>query len=120
MRGLPVALADLDEKTWQGQVVQLAKQMGWRVYHPLRSKGSAPGWPDLSLARDRLILLELKRESGKLSDAQQDWIRALLQAKVEVYVCRPRHLDELARILQARERSLVTSLEAETRLLVGL
>ena len=120
MRGLPISLDEMPEKEWMAQAVGLAKQLGWMRYHVLRSKGSTPGWPDDALLRERLILVEWKTEKGKLSDAQQDWIRALLQAKVEVYVCRPRHLDELARILQARERSLVTSLEAETRLLVGL
>jgi len=115
---LAFSLADMTEKVWQGQVMALARQLAWKSYHPYRSDKSQPGWPDIALVRDRLILLELKTEKGKLSDAQKDWIRRLTMANAEIYVARPRHLDELARVLQARNRSLVTVMEQETRELV--
>jgi len=117
---LAFSLADMTEKVWQGQVMALARQLAWKSYHPYRSDKSQPGWPDIALVRDRLILLELKTEKGKLSDAQKDWIRRLTMANAEIYVARPRHLDELARVLQARNRSLVTDMEAETKAAVAL
>lgn len=92
----------LSEKQWQAQVIELARTLGWRHYHPLRSKGSPAGWPDLVLCRERLVHLELKTESGSLSPAQRDWIRALHTAGAEVYVARPRHLQTLATVLAAR------------------
>lgn len=92
----------LTEKDWQAQVVQLAHTLGYRHYHPLRSKGSPAGWPDLALCRDRLVLLELKTETGTVSAAQADWIRALHHAGAEIYVARPRHLQTLATILGPR------------------
>ena len=92
----------LTEKQWQAQVVQLAHTLGYRHYHPLRSKGSPAGWPDLALCKDRLVLLELKTETGKISSAQADWIRALHHAGTEVYVARPRHLQALATLLGPR------------------
>lgn len=89
----------LTEKEWQGQVVQLARTLGWRHYHTYRSTRSPSGWPDLALCRDRLVLLELKTAHGKVSAAQADWIRALHHAGAEIYVARPRHLQTLATLL---------------------
>ena len=102
------------------QGVSLARQMGWKRYHTYRSDRSEPGWPDDALVRDRLILIEWKTEKGKLSDAQKDWIRALLNAQVEVYVCRPRHLEELAYVLQSRVRPDWMNMLDETLALVAL
>lgn len=93
-------LADLTEREWQAQVVELARLLGWRrPMHIFDSRRSEPGWPDLALVRDRLVLVELKREGGRTTPAQRSWIRALLAANVECYVVRPRDLDDLARVL---------------------
>lgn len=96
-------LTGILEKDWQAQVRQLALLLGWRrAYHTYDSRRSDTGFPDLVLVRDRVIFLELKRETGKVSDAQREWIRALANANAEVYVARPRHLDQLATILGPR------------------
>jgi hypothetical protein len=118
--GPALPLEDLTEKEWMAQGVSLARTMGWKRYHTYRSDRSEPGWPDDALVRDRLILIEWKTEKGKLSDAQKEWIRALLNAQVEVYVCRPRHLEELALVLHARGRMLQTAMLHETYALCGL
>lgn len=97
-------LSDLTEKEWAAQVVELAKTLGWRRYHTHRSERSEAGWPDEALVRERLILLELKTETGKLSGPQKSWLAALRMAGVEVYVARPRHMDALAQILSVRSR----------------
>lgn len=91
------------EKDWQRQVIELALLMGWqRPMHIYDSRRSEPGWPDLALVRDRLILLELKREKSTTTEAQKHWLTALADANVEVYVCRPRHLQPLSEVLHAR------------------
>lgn len=128
MKTLP--LDEILEADWQKMVLDLAKVMGWRIAHfrpALTTKGwrtpvaaDGAGFPDLFLVRDRLIAIELKREKSKLTEQQKEWIRALLNAQVEVYVCRPRHLDELASILQMRSRPTVPYLDDETRALVTL
>ena len=100
----PIQIEDLTEKEWSAQVVELARALGWSRYHTYRSDRSEPGWPDEALVRDRLVLLELKAERGRLSDAQKEWIRKLLAAGVEVYVARPSDLTELANLLHARAR----------------
>lgn len=103
-----IALSELTEKEWELQIIGtanhpgVARQVGFRVYHTLRSKGSQPGWPDWVLVRERVIYLELKSESGKPSDAQKQWLAALLRAGQEAYLARPRDLDRLGRVLATR------------------
>jgi hypothetical protein len=66
----------LTEKAFQAQVVELAKILGWRVYHPFLSKWSERGFPDLTMvrARDRrLVFAELKGDRGKVTEAQAEW-----------------------------------------------
>ena len=96
----------MTEKDWQRQVVELAKTLGYRrPMHIYDSRRSEPGWPDLTLVntqKRRFVLLELKTETGLLSQAQATWIQQLDAVGVEVYVVRPRHLDMLATVLQAR------------------
>ena len=107
-RGAPKAFAEYDEKELQSQLfgtkVGIAKMMGWACYHTLKSKGSAPGFPDWTIARDRVIFVELKTEKGRLSDAQVQWIHVLDKAGAEVYVVRPHHLDAMAWVLRKRYR----------------
>lgn len=91
------------ERDWQAQVVHLARLHNWkRPMHIYDSRRSEPGWPDLALVRDRLVLIECKTETGRVTATQSAWLTALDRASVEVYVARPRHLQHLSRILQAR------------------
>jgi hypothetical protein len=102
------------EKDWSKQVAQLALQLGWRRYHTFRSERSQPGFPDETLVRDRVIFLELKTETGKVSDAQRSWLTALLDAGAEAYVARPRDLEFLAYVLTCRQQPSGHALEAST------
>lgn len=95
-------IGDLTEKEWTRQVVDLARMLGWSRYHTFRSDRSPAGWPDEALVRERLILLELKTEKGKLTDAQKGWLGKLSRAGVEVYVARPGMLAELGIVLATR------------------
>ena len=72
------------------------------VSHAAPSKWSEAGWPDLALCRPpRLVLVELKSATGKVSPAQARWL-GLLGAcpTLEVYVWRPDDLDAAVRILR--------------------
>lgn len=95
-------LVDVTERELTTQLVDLAKTTGWKRYHTWRSKHSAAGYPDETLVRERLVFLELKTETGKVTAEQRDWLRALAAADVEVYVLRPRHLEQIAAVLAAR------------------
>jgi hypothetical protein len=93
----PRVLPPLTERQWQQQVTDLAKLRGWWVYHPLLSKWSEPGWPDLTLIRPpRMVLAELKSDRGKISDAQRRVFALLDQVDgVESYVWRPADFDSV-------------------------
>ena len=97
-----LAIADLTEREWQAQVVTLARTLGWATYHTFDSRRSQPGMPDLILVRDRVLFAELKRESGRLSAAQEEWLARLRAAGAEVYVWRPSHLTTVGAVLSRR------------------
>lgn len=92
----------MTEREFQAMVTRDAKVLGWRCYHTHDSRRSEPGWPDLALVRDRLVLAELKTDTGRVSDDQQQWLDLLAGAGVEVYLWRPRDYDDVLRVLQRR------------------
>jgi len=121
----PATLLDeILEKDWQRQVRDLAATLGYRrAYHTFDSRRSDTGFPDLVLVsptRRRIVYLELKREKGKVSDAQASWIRDLHSAGAEVYVARPRHLQMLGTVLIGNSASAQQYHEARGALLVEL
>jgi len=110
-------LPEILERDWDRQLFAagrkpgIATQLGWHSHWTFNSKGSAHGFPDRTLARDRVIFAELKRElTGKKSEdanrhpsaAQIGWLDQLARAGAEVYLWRPSDLDEIARILGKR------------------
>jgi hypothetical protein len=92
------------EKQLAAKVRELAALFGWLRYHTHRSDFSPAGFPDETLARaPRLIFAELKSDNphAKPSEAQQRWLDLLAQIpEVEVYVWRPKDLDDIVRILR--------------------
>ncbi len=94
-------LPHLSEAEFQTQVIQLARLLGWRVYHSRPAQYRDGHWhtplqgdaglPDLILCKPpRLIFAELKSERGRVRAEQQAWLDALRQcAGVEVYLWRP-------------------------------
>ena len=101
-------LRTVTEAQWQAQVVEYAQLRGWMVAHfrpGLNQRGQwltavaadGAGFPDLVLARDGVVLFaELKRETGKVSDAQQAWLAQLPAS----FVWRPSDLDDVLEILR--------------------
>jgi hypothetical protein len=83
------------------QLHDFAQLCGWRWFHPFDSRRSEPGWPDIVLCRPpRLILAELKSDSGKLSPAQARWLDLFTRCPgVEVYLWRPRDWDQIEVVL---------------------
>jgi VRR-NUC domain len=111
----------ITERVFQRGVVELAKAHGWKCAHFHDSRrqvrkrdGSyetigdkdAAGFPDLVLVREgRLIFAELKREKGRLSTRQSEWLHLLgmvegaSQLAVLVCVWRPRDWGRIEAIL---------------------
>ena len=94
----------LNEKEFQSQVTEVAVMLGWLVYHTHDSRRSPPGFPDLTLVRERVVFAELKVGKNKLTDDQVKWAKALRQAKgVEYYVWRPEDAIKLTDVLRRYE-----------------
>lgn len=93
----------IDERAFQQLVTETARQLGWLCYHPFDSRRSSPGFPDLVMVHPEhgVVFAELKREDGKLSPFQTNWVRALTEPEqvYEVYVWRPSDWYEIAVVL---------------------
>jgi HJR/Mrr/RecB family endonuclease len=79
---------EISEAAFQTRVMDYAKYRGWKVVHYrtaiLNSGRRATalsgdkGAPDLILAKNgRVLLVELKRDSGRVKPEQQEWLAAL-------------------------------------------
>lgn len=92
----------LSEADFQRQVLDLARILGWSAYHPMLSKWSERGWPDLALVRPpRLVFIELKRETGKTTPHQDRWLSMLGACpQVETYLFRPSDFDRITETLR--------------------
>jgi hypothetical protein len=80
------------EKQFAQQVTDLARLLGFKVYRTWISIRSPSGFPDLILVKPgrKLILAELKSERGRLTEAQEVWLKLLRQVPgIEVHVWRP-------------------------------
>lgn len=105
------------EASFQKQVMALATLFHWRCAHFNDSRRQvrpgvhvgdrdAAGVPDLLLVRERAIFAELKRDGGKPSKVQVEWLDALAKAGAETYLWRPSDLEEVQRVLSRRWRYL--------------
>lgn len=107
-----MTLVDVSEAAFQAEVIELARMLNWRVAHfrpaqtthgwrtPVAADGK--GFPDLVLARDRVIYAELKSTSGRTTAEQDDWLDALRRAGQEAYLWRPADLQNIADTLRRR------------------
>jgi len=87
-------VARLTEKAFMGQVIQLAKLMGWMVYHTHDSRRSVAGFPDLLLLRgEQQIVAELKVGKNQPSTEQLRWLGAFHRAGVEAVLWTPENWD---------------------------
>jgi len=105
------AFRAISEKDFQKQVIQLAEMYGWSWCHLQDSRkmvrkgdvtflvgdAGAKGWPDLVLVRAPEILFwEMKKELGKTTPEQDEWLSRLTQCGLEARVVRPSDFDEYA------------------------
>lgn len=87
------------EAAFQRAVEQLAAVRGWICWHDHDSRRNEAGFPDLLLIRERVVWIECKAESGRLSVAQVRFLGALHNAGQEVYVARPSNLEMIEGVL---------------------
>lgn len=77
----------------------------WLWYHTHDSRRSNPGFPDIVAVKNGFVLfIELKRETGKVSESQQRWLDALGEADAwdhhEAVVWRPSDMRAIAERLR--------------------
>ena len=99
----------ISEKLLQEKVRQAALLNGYLYYHTFNAYRSPEGFPDcvmLNPKKRRLIIAELKSETGKLTDKQQEWIDGWMSvfsvSTADVYVfgpLRPSNFDSLWEVL---------------------
>lgn len=88
--------AATSERQFQSAVLDLATLLGWRHYHVPDSRRSEAGWPDLALWRPpRFMLVELKRDGGRLTRVQAETLEDLCRCGVEVHTWRPSDWPEI-------------------------
>jgi len=99
--GRRIILNGLSERTFREQVRHWAEARGWTVYFTWSSRNSPAGFPDLVLLRPpRLLIAELKTQTGKTTRAQDRWLGLLgLVPCVEVHLWRPWDEQQIMDIL---------------------
>ena len=108
----------LTEKQYQKQITDLATMYGWRWAHFHDSRKQvkpgvfvgdtdAAGFPDLYLIRPpEMVVVEVKKELGKTTDIQEEWLADFRASGIDAYVSRPSNFDEIkARLTRSRPRS---------------
>lgn len=93
---------DASEKEFQADVVLYARQRGWWGYHTYDSRRCEEGMTDWIFARDRIIFVELKSMTGKLTLKQMEVIDRLRKAGGEVYVWQPVDWNRISEVLNRR------------------
>lgn len=105
------------EAEFQDLVIDYARTVGWLVHHcrPARSGRGGwhtpiqgdPGFPDLVLVRaGRIVVAELKSETGRISTDQHAWLKALdpdpdvVRCESAVYLWRPSDWPEIQEALR--------------------
>lgn len=88
------------EKDFQAAVERLARASGWMVYHTYDSRRCEPGFPDLTFCKgNQLFFAELKMPKGKVSQAQHQWMTALGEAGMDVYLWVPNDWTRIEEVL---------------------
>jgi hypothetical protein len=96
-----LATRAVSEKSFQAQVVKIAKIYDYEVYHTYISWKSKRGFPDLVLVDTRVvnnrgvIYAELKKQNGQLTPDQVHWLDILGRAGQRVFLWRPSDMDEI-------------------------
>ncbi len=96
----------ITERELAATVDAMAIAFGWKLYGVLEqavyARRLSKGFPDRVFLRgQRLLAVEYKRQRGRLTPEQADWLDALRQVpSVEVYEWRPSQLDEIEGILR--------------------
>lgn len=110
----PNTLGAISEANLEQAILAAAQLYGWRCHHVRDSRHvlmGDVGFPDWVFARRGTVLIvELKRQDGKLSPEQRAWLDDLAwpgeqdqwvqESLVDAYVIRPSDLDRFLELLK--------------------
>lgn len=104
MRGASAATTQ-SEASWQRSVIEMARTAGWMVYHTRDARRSPAGFMDLVMAHETpghpLLCVELKTETGVVSNAQEAWLKAIGGSTgIVTAVWRPSMLESVIEFLR--------------------
>lgn len=83
-------------------VNDLLRLHGWTWHHAGDSRRSSAGLPDIVAVRPpRVLFAELKRELGRTSQVQDEWLGNLMACPgAETYLWRPSDMEEIMEVLK--------------------
>jgi len=84
-----VLAAAMTEAELERQVRDLITGLGLLGYHTRDSRRSDKGFPDFVICGSRVLYRELKREKGRVTDDQRQWIHALSAAGADAGIWWP-------------------------------
>ncbi len=94
---------NMKEGPFQQSIIDVAIQLGWKVYHTRVSWKSADGFPDLTLAKHRVVFWEVKTMTGRETEPQTDWLVTMDAIPgIEARVVRPCDWPYIERVLTER------------------
>lgn len=89
------------EADFQTKITDLCDLLGLKWHHETDSRKTRKGWPDLVIAGpSHVIFVEVKREKGKVTTEQAEWLQTLKKAGALVQIWRPSDWDRAERILR--------------------
>ena len=99
----------MTERELQDTVLEVLEWQGWKVFHDEDSRRNRAGFPDCCAVKgSRLMFIEFKSAKGKLRTQQRQWLDELAQATYEVYLVRPKDLDEIVAIISGVYQPTIT------------
>lgn len=97
------AVFSLKEEPFRRQVRSLAAMYGWEFrYHTHNSQRSDAGFPDEVFVHPRflrILFVELKTDTGRVTPQQRAWLQILQSCGSEAALWRPRDMDRIIEIL---------------------
>jgi len=87
----------MTERLFQGRVQQALRVLGYQSYHTYDSRRSTKGFPDLIAlhpGKRRVLAIEVKTETGKVTPEQNEWLNSFAKCGVETWLLRPGMFEE--------------------------
>lgn len=91
-RHTPVTVPEVTEADWQAKILGYARLRGWQDWHDNDSRRNDAGLPDLILWHPTAgghLMVEVKKQTGRLRPAQARTIASMRAAGIEVHIWRP-------------------------------